>query len=176
MRVVCCFCARDLGTKAPRGGGVTHGMCAECDQYFARQWAGLSWGEYLDRFDFPVMLVDADVRVVAANRAAGAMLGRDPASMLGLLGGEAMECVRARLPGGCGKTVHCSACAIRNAVTHTRRTGRPLSRVPARLRRREGPVDLLVSTAVEGPAVRVSVEPPGRRADAPAASRRRRTR
>ena len=37
-----------------------------------------------------------------------------------------MECVYSRHPGGCGKTVHCEACAIRDSVTKTYRTGEPV--------------------------------------------------
>jgi PAS domain-containing protein len=134
-------------------------MCPECEEHFGRQWDGLSQAEYLERFDFPVLLVEGDVRVVAANRAAGAFLGREPASAIGLLGGEAMECAHARLPEGCGRTVHCSTCAIRNSVTRTHRTGESLVRVPARLRRSDRDVDLVLTTTREGGLVRVLVEP-----------------
>jgi PAS domain-containing protein len=162
VRVVCSYCRKDMGRRPPlNDGGLTHAMCPACDEYFGRQWAGMSLAEYLDRFSFPVMLMEAEGRVVAANQAAGAMLDRDPAGMAGLLGGEALECVHARLPEGCGHTTHCATCAIRNAVTRTHRTGQPLTRVPARLKGRKGSADLLISTALEGKLVRVTVEPAG---------------
>lgn len=160
MRVVCSYCRKELGTKPPlRDGGVTHVMCRECDAYFAAQWSGMSFEQYVARFDFAVVLVEGEGRVVAANPAAGAFLGRAPREAVGLLGGEAMECAHARLPGGCGKTVHCAACAIRNSVTHTHRTGRPLARVPATLRREDRLHHLLVSTRLEGRVVRAIIEP-----------------
>jgi ferredoxin len=96
--------------------------------------------------------------VVAINSTACRMLGREAGEVVGLLGGEALECGRSRLPGGCGKTVHCSTCAIRNTVTATHRTGQAMTRVPARLRRSDGVLDLLVSTQVEGKLVRVTIE------------------
>jgi hypothetical protein len=39
-----------------------------------------------------------------------------------------MECARARLPGGCGKTEHCKACAIRNTVMETHATGKAVEK------------------------------------------------
>jgi hypothetical protein len=44
-------------------------------------------------------------------------------------------------------------------VTQTHRTGRPLRRVPATLRRRDQARRLLVSTTLEGEVVRVVIEP-----------------
>lgn len=160
MRVVCSYCRKDQGTKPPlRDGGVTHVMCRECDAYFAAQWSGMSFEAYVARFDFPVVLVEGEGRVVAMNPAAGAFLGRGPREVVGLLGGEAMECAHARLPGGCGKTTHCAACAIRNSVQETHRSGRTLTRVPATLRRADQQHQLLVSTRLEGKVVRAAIEP-----------------
>jgi hypothetical protein len=159
VRLICSYCRKDLGTKAPlRDGSVTHGMCVACGEYFGAQWNGMSYGQYLERFDFPVVMFEGDLRVVAINQPACAALGREAGELVGLLGGEAMECGRARLPGGCGKTVHCSTCTIRNTVTRTHRTGEALSRVPATLRRSDRAVDLLISTAREGKLVRVTIE------------------
>jgi ferredoxin len=159
MNVVCCYCLKPLGPAAPgSGSGVSHGMCQACSEYFGAQWSGMSFDAYLGRFEFPVVLVDGDVRLVAVNRPACALLGCEPKEAIGLLGGEALECARARLPGGCGKTVHCATCAIRNTVTRTHETGRPMQRVPARLTRAGGVVDLLISTALEGNLVRVTIE------------------
>jgi len=160
MRLVCSYCRKELGTKPPlNDGGVTHGMCKPCGEYFGAQWKGMSFGAYLERFLFPVVLFDADVRVVAMNTPAGAVLGREPGSVVGLLGGEALECVHARLPGGCGKTVHCLTCAVRRAVVETHQTGKPLNGVEATLRRAGGPVRLRLSTVLEGKLVRVTVKP-----------------
>jgi PAS domain-containing protein len=161
VRVVCSYCQRDLGRKEPLGDhAVTHAMCADCDAYFAEQWKGMSYGRYVDRFDYPVVLVEAEGRVVAMNQPACDFLGRRPRDVVGLLGGEAMECAYARLPGGCGKTEHCATCAIRQTVTATHRTGRAMTRVPATLRRRDGSVhQLLVSATLEGKVVRAVIEP-----------------
>jgi len=160
MRVVCSYCQKLIATKPPlQDGSVTHGMCQACSEYFGAQWSGMSYDAYLARFTFPVVLVDADARLVAVNRPACDLLGREPRDVIGLLGGEALECARARLPGGCGRTVHCPTCTIRNTVTRTRQTGEAMSRVPALLRRAGGTVELLISTVLEGNLVRVTIEP-----------------
>jgi hypothetical protein len=159
MRVVCSYCQQLIATKPPlRDGSVTHGMCQACGDHFGAQWSGMSYDEYLSRFDFPVALVDQDVRLVAVNGPACRLIGKQSRDAVGLLGGDALECARARLPGGCGRTVHCPTCAIRNAVTHTHRTGHPLSRIPATLQRAGASVELLISTALEGKLVRVTIE------------------
>lgn len=162
MHLVCSYCRKDLGTKPPLADpSLTHGMCRACGEYFEAQWGGLSYTEYLDRFAFPVVMVEGggQGRVVAVNGTACELLGRAPSEVIGLLGGEALECVHARLPGGCGKTVHCATCAIRNAVTRTHATGKPVHRAPATLRRADLSLDLLVSTVLEGKLVRVTIEP-----------------
>ena len=160
MRVVCSYCRKDLGKKPPlRDGSLTHGMCRPCAEHFGAQWGGLSYGDYLDQFAFPVVLVEAAGRVVGINRSACAFLGKAPRDVVGLLGGEALECVRARLPEGCGNTVHCATCAIRNAVTRTHATGAPVERAPATLRQADRTLELLVSTALEGKLGRVTIAP-----------------
>jgi PAS domain-containing protein len=160
VHLVCAFCRKDLGSKPPLDDArMTHGMCPECSGHFGAQWDGMSYQEYLERFDFPVVVVGGDLRVVAANRAAGDMLGRESGELIGLLGGEALECSHARLPGGCGQTVHCTTCTIRNAVTRASRTGEASGRVPALLSRSERTYDLMVSATRDGELVRVTVEP-----------------
>jgi ferredoxin len=134
-------------------------MCQECGEYFGAIWSGMSYGAYLERFTFPVVLVEGKGRVVALNRPAGEFLEREPADLVGLLGGEAVECARARLPEGCGNSVHCTTCAIRNCVSRTHQTGETLSRIPARLKRSERDYDLLISTVKVGKLVRVLIEP-----------------
>jgi len=160
MRVVCSYCRKSMGTKPPLAdGGVTHGMCPPCGEHFGALWRGMSYGQYLERFTFPVILVEGEGRLVGVNRPASELLGRPAAEVVGLLGGEAMECAHSRLPEGCGRTVHCSTCTIRNTVTHTQRTGEATYRVQATLTRSAQSLPLFISTAMDGPLVRVIIEP-----------------
>jgi ferredoxin len=77
-------------------------------------------------------------------------------------GGEVFECVNARLPGGCGKTIHCSACVVRRSVTTTHRTSLPQSMVPATLKRSSpaGPVNvaLQITTVKVGEMVMLRID------------------
>jgi hypothetical protein len=72
-----------------------------------------------------VLIVQDNARVIAANAAAWKMLTKEQLEICGELAGEAIGCVHALEPGGCGKTVHCKSCAIRQCVTHTHDTGEP---------------------------------------------------
>jgi PAS domain-containing protein len=158
MLLVCSYCHKTL--RAGKGGPsdlVSHGMCEECGAHFEKLWSGMQLGEYLDGLPGAVLLVDGDGRVLAANAKAGALLGRDPATPRGLLGGEAMACSNSRLPGGCGKTIHCRDCTIRNTVTKVAKTGVPVQRVPAYLKTDEGRVPLEISARPVGGLVEVTV-------------------
>ena len=113
MKVICSYCRKFQPDKEPFDQDIlSHTMCPECYEHYWRQWEGLSLGEYLDGFDAPVLMVDADGRIAAANQAAADRLGKADRRAEGLLGGEAMECVYSRLPEGCGKTVHCAEARV----------------------------------------------------------------
>ena len=166
MQVICSYCRASLGEKEPLDNDlVSHGMCEECIEYFTRQWNGLSLGEYLDRFDVPVLVADEEFHIIAANQEMADMLGKEDRQTSGLLGGEAMECIYARLEEGCGNTVHCSICAVRNAVNHTVQTGESLHRIECYVERDMGREPFLVSTVKLERSVQVVLEPAQARDD-----------
>jgi len=153
MRLQCSFCRCMYGQVEPLDdASISHGMCADCFEHFDRQWSGIGLEEYLDTFPFPVLAVDADSRIAAINEPAEAMVQRSSSEVRGLLGGEATECVYARLPGGCGQTRHCQFCTIRRTVMDTHLTGEPHRRVEATLNQEAGPVRFLISTQKIVPA------------------------
>ena len=63
-----------------------------------------------------MLLVDEQVRVVRANHAAARLTGREPEGLMGLLGGQAIQCVNACKGEGCGRNAECKTCGIRNTV------------------------------------------------------------
>jgi transcriptional regulator of aromatic amino acid metabolism len=164
MTLVCSYCRKTIVEDRDRDPGlVSHGMCTPCAEHFERLWNGMSLAEYLDRFETPVLVVDGDGRVVASNAALAKLVGGDdphpsPARLGGLMGGEAMECVHSRLPGGCGQTVHCRECTIRMTVTSVAETGTPALRVPAYLQTARGRLELRVSVRRMDRLVEVIVE------------------
>jgi PAS domain-containing protein len=120
-----------LGEKASdEGQQATHGICSDCRDFLERNRPG-SLRDFLNRLSRPVLCVDFDVKVVAANDAACAILGQDPCRVEGSLLGDLTECRWARLPGGCGRQEHCLACAIRRSVDRTYRTGEQVFREKA---------------------------------------------
>ena len=74
-----------------------------------------------------------------------------------------MACSRSRLPGGCGKTVHCRDCAIRNTVASVAKSGRPMKDVRGYLQTDGRRVSLKLSARPVNGAVEVTLEeePPG---------------
>ena len=161
IRTICAYCHATIAEEIATGDDQTsHGMCGACEAHFRPQWfEGVTLGEYLDRFGDPVLVVDGQGRVVAANRPMATLLGWPSRALAGLLGGDAMECQYARLPGGCGQTVHCKTCTIRRTVEATLGDGQPRLRVPTHFCHVDGPRSLLISTRRVGRTVEVTVEP-----------------
>lgn len=125
MNYVCAWC-RDplsLDDKTP-DEIITHCFCRGCREELFSRRDPVSLREYLNRLTVPVLLTDDDVGIVTANDCACMDLGIDPSAIEGRRGGDAIECINAHLPGGCGKSVHCRTCAIRNTVIDTCRTSR----------------------------------------------------
>lgn len=161
MLVVCCYC-RSTIREDPAGppGGVSHGICLPCSEHFERLWDGMSLSEYLDTFPHPALVLGPDGRVLAANRALAARFGHARPELPGFSQGEAVACVRSRLPGGCGRTVHCRECTIRRSVETVAGTGAPLERVPAYLDTARGRVELRVTARPREGFVEVVLEEP----------------
>jgi hypothetical protein len=151
MKIVCAWCSKEMGTvKADvcSEGMTSHGICLDCLENLKAQKA-TSLQRYIDSLPLPIIVVDSNVRITAVNRTISGMLGKTPDTIVQHLGGEVFECAHARLPGGCGKTIHCSGCAIRRTVTRCFETGKPQIRIPAYLNP-DGPMALtLLITAVK---------------------------
>ncbi len=113
---------------------VSHGICERCVDNLTFQ-AGVPLQQYLDSIPVPVLAMDSNIIVQAVNAQGCEILGKKQREVVQHLGGNVFECAHARLPEGCGRTVHCSGCAIRRSVLRTYETGEPLSLVPATLSR-----------------------------------------
>ena len=130
----CPACHRDLPLETTSPRAITGRICRECLDHLGAR-GGLPLLDFLDLLGVPVLVVDNDVVVTLANKPLLALLGKDLPQVKGQRGGDVFECAYAHLPGGCGKTIHCSGCAIRLAVTETFITGKSLRNVPAYLNR-----------------------------------------
>ena len=135
MKRVCAWCQKDLdsyhiGKISETCAPITHGICGDCIR------ANLSFKakplySFLEQFPKPVFLITEEVRIVAGNSAGLELLGKTHAEVKGILGGDAFDCKYAGQPGGCGNTLHCKSCTIRNAVTETMQSGKNYVSIPA---------------------------------------------
>ncbi len=136
-----------MGEKEPHDNqDISHGMCKACLNHFERQLDGLDLSDYLDQFEKPVLAVTKERRAIGINQSMADMLGKKREDIRGLLGGEVMECQYARLPEGCGDSVHCRDCTIRNTVLKSAATGRNYKNVKAYLQRDDARYAVEVST------------------------------
>lgn len=111
---------------------ITHGICGDCSKRLIRPESH-TIQEFLEKLPFPVMVVDDDVVVLAANKRALTLLGKSEYEVVDKLGGVVVECAYSELPGGCGKTSFCRGCRLRESVTRTYISGRTLEGVEATL-------------------------------------------
>jgi len=81
--------------------------------------------DYLDSLGVPILVVDSEGSIDCANKYARDILQKAPSEINGRKGGDVFECAYAKLPKGCGNTIHCDACTIRNTVMDTHVTGNP---------------------------------------------------
>jgi PAS domain-containing protein len=71
----------------------------------------------LDAMPFMVLLMDDELRIHDANRAAARMLGAEPRDLSQQRPGGVLHCLNARSSeGGCGSSASCADCVIRNSV------------------------------------------------------------
>ena len=166
MKRICAWCEKDLTKKTDRDSKfgdsvITHGICEDCRFHVIAQ-LGMQLDEFLDGLPAPVVMVDSGGTVKTANKPARNILHKDMNEIKGYLGGDVFECAYAALPGGCGQTIHCSGCTIRNAVTETYNTGKSLLKIPAYLNResRDGTdrLDLLISTEKVGEYILLRID------------------
>ncbi len=164
MKRVCAWCAREMGTvegSRHPDTEISHGICEDCVDNLAFQ-QGVMFQRFLDSIPVPVLAVDRHVVVKAVNRKACDVLGKNPQEIVQHLGGNVFECAHARLPEGCGRTIHCSGCVIRKSVNRTFETGEPQVSVPATLRRGDpdhpSAVVLFITTARSGDVVMLRVD------------------
>lgn len=162
MKTVCSFCAAVIHDDYAGDGQVSHGVCPSCFAEITKKY-GFNVRKFLDLLDAPVMLVDNDARVLAANHLAASLTGKAVSPTNGQFCGDVLACINAILEGGCGKTKSCPDCVFRKSVTETYTTGLPVTDRPAPLCRRNGSgkekISMLVSTRKDGDAVLLRLRP-----------------
>lgn len=74
----------------------------------------------IDNLPLAVMVLDADRRLILANKMAGRFVNRDTSQLIGLLCGDALGCIHHKnAPEGCGSGTPCHKCKLRTTVMDT---------------------------------------------------------
>lgn len=126
MITVCAWCKkemRDTPAEDVSEGMISHGICEECVSTFFG-YTKVELMDYLDRLGAPVLVVNSTGTVECANLKALEVLNKEMQEVEGFKDGDVFECAYAKLPEGCGHTIHCDACTIRITVTDTFQTGK----------------------------------------------------
>ncbi len=135
MKLVCSKCNknyRDDYSESSSERVITSGICDDCANFFL--WPNRpTLTDFLDRFDAPIVAIDSLGNVITASQRARELLQKELSDIERLQGGNVFECAFAKLPEGCGKTIHCDGCTIRNTVMDTLNTGKSHSKIPAGL-------------------------------------------
>lgn len=135
---------------------VTHGICTTCAGILMPD-IPISLQNYLDELSVPVLVVDSDGFGSIANKEAQKLIGKPLEKFTQRRGGDLFNCVHAQSPDGCGRTIHCSACIVRQSVTLTYQTGEPQVMIPATLKQGDpdspAAVSLTITTVKRGDLV-----------------------
>lgn len=86
---------------------------------------------FINRFQVPILVLNSNSDVIAANLAARKKMTISQTIIAGERVGNLIECINAAKEGGCGRTIHCRACTIRNSIQKTAETGEPQLKVAA---------------------------------------------
>ncbi len=164
MKRVCAWCRAEMnrvGDSRHDDGAVSHGICERCADNIAFQ-QGVSLQLFIDSLPLPILVMDNEGVIQSVNAKGREVFGKKPEKGVRLLSGMVFECQFARLPEGCGRTIHCSGCAIRRAISLTGETGEPQSMVPASISRKSSDIPsaiaLTITTVKVGDGVLLRVD------------------
>ena len=135
MKQICMYCNKVLGTLSEDEEDkelISHGVCPDCLPKFLAG-SGQPLAEFLDTLPGPIFVIDRDVRIIATNTEGQKCVPKGAGAIHNHLAGEVFECSNSTLPGGCGQSIHCKSCTIRNAVMKTFETGNSCIGIPAYL-------------------------------------------
>jgi len=125
---ICAWCDKVIEI-ADGDNIVTHGICKSCIEYFTLTPRSLQ--DLIEEIDKPILIINSEGRAQGANRAAVIAVDKNLEEIKNKLGGEIIECIHSKTPEGCGKTIHCTGCAIRKSVMETLQTGKSMKGIVA---------------------------------------------
>lgn len=134
MRKVCAWCKQEIDPGGPdsacNDAPISHGVCLDCVPKFF-SFMGKPMRDFLDEFSGPVYLVDSTGKIITANSNGLALIDKEPDEVEEKKVGYVFECQHISKNVGCGDSIHCKSCTIRNSVIKTAQTGEARLRVPA---------------------------------------------
>lgn len=138
---------------------VSHGICRECAVKLVSE-SGLSLQEFLDDLGVPVLVTEPDMNVIMASKQVREVLNKDLLRDHGFRCGNVLNCYWAQLPEGCGNTVCCPDCAIRQTVAETFETGQTIVSRHVELNHQPSgqKILLLISTELVGEVVLLRID------------------
>lgn len=133
MKTVCSWCNKVIraGSLKPCSDNIiSHGICNECllKILWPNNHALLDFFEDLEA---PVVVINSLGNLSSANKSARELLQKELPDIEGFQCGNVFECVYSKLPEGCGKTIHCDSCTIRNTVMNTMQSSKSHLKIPA---------------------------------------------
>jgi len=129
MKRICAWCHIEL-TSEPAdqskdlSSPISHGICEKC--FNKVLYHEISIQSLIESIQLPILVVNPKGQVQTANKPALSIVNKTLKQVANQLGGNVMECIYAELPEGCGNTIHCSGCAIRQSVMKTFTSGQPV--------------------------------------------------
>jgi len=131
MNQTCIWCSQKIVNESDsqqQERSSAHAVCGCCAEHFTLPPSG-PLQKHLDRANVPVFVIELHAGnyliTRAVNRKACDWLGKEQREIVQHLSGNVIDCAYARLPEGCGGTVFCAACGIKQAVAGTAETGEP---------------------------------------------------
>ncbi len=160
MKTVCAWCASVISLGDDSNNLLTsHGICAPCRAILVTDEAqGQSLQAFIDTIPVPIVVLDGSLSPVCTNKSGRETFHLLDEELTHFTLGEVVECDNARLPEGCGRTVHCSGCVLRKTVTDTYATGHQVSMVPATLKAGDQNISCYVSAVKVGDCVVVKLD------------------
>ncbi len=119
MELQCAICNEDyiVFNEEISQRPVSHGICEKC--FSSLNTSQTSINDLINGLEVPILLVNQDGTIVSNNFNASDKLRKTPEQIEGNPGGDVVGCAYSDLPEGCGHTIHCTECTIRNSVMET---------------------------------------------------------
>ena len=120
---------------------ITNKICPDCKSDIQCNQGPTKISELLDFFELPVIAINKDRQVIAANTHALNLTNKSLDESLFMLGGDFMNCKHSILSEGCGNTDHCITCAVSHCIAMTHETGIGFNKIKTHLHTRDGEIE-----------------------------------